>query len=357
MLFAINVEANNLNRRYYYVQYIIRYILKLYTEYSAKNRCQSFYCDALSGNSTYNICINSDMSVSCNAQDYDGQGQIGDLLMDSFEKIFRSDKANEFRIKLSRGKLPVLVCSRCSELRAVPKDKADYFVTHFKIPDGGIMLENTINCKMNCRGCSRKSIERIRRKRNLSLDDMQKVSLLIKKHNIKSLAFFNLGEPFFSTTIYDEVKIIRDMNPSLRITASTNGFSLDTDIKRDAAMLMDHVLFSIDGVSNEVLAKYQRNGSFDKSYENIQRLAQYRTEKGLKLPIVEWKYVLFNWNDKPEYIHRAIEMAKLAGVDILSFWPTMNPVYGISWRYYCGSFFEKIGVKSWKGREIVFREG
>jgi uncharacterized Fe-S cluster-containing radical SAM superfamily protein len=345
-----------LNGKGDYLQYIIRLILKLYKEFSAQCKGQSFYCNALSGHSTYNISINSDMSVSCNCQDYDGQGQIGILAADSFEKIFSSEKANQFRTELSRGKLPILICSRCSELRVIPKVKAGYFVTHYKIPDGGIMLENTINCNLNCRACLRKKVEKKRRKKNLSLDDVKKVSLLIKKHGIRSLAFFNLGEPFLSRTIYEEVRMIREMNPSLTIIASTNGYFMDTDAKREAALLMDHVLFSIDGISNEVLAKYQRNGSFDRSFENLKKLVQYRAEKGRRSPVIEWKYVLFNWNDKPEYISQAVAMAENAGVDVLSFCPTMNPVYGISWRYYCGHFFKKVGVKSWKGREIVFRK-
>ena len=37
----------------------------------------AYYCNALQGNYNYNICINSDMTISCNCQDYDGAGQLG----------------------------------------------------------------------------------------------------------------------------------------------------------------------------------------------------------------------------------------------------------------------------------------
>ncbi len=48
-------------------------------------------------------------------------------------------------------------------------------------------------------------------------------------------------------------------------------------------------------------------------------------------------------------------MAKAIGVDIISFWPTSNPFYGISWRYRLGGF-KDVGVSSWKGREVDFRQ-
>jgi hypothetical protein len=61
---------------------------------------------------------------------------------------------------------------------------------------------------------------------------------------------------------------------------------------------------------------------------------------------------LFNWNDHPETIARAIELAKEAGVNIISFWPTRNPFYGASWRYRLGRM-NHIGEKSWKGRQVT----
>ena len=56
---------------------------------------------------------------------------------------------------------------------------------------------------------------------------------------------------------------------------------------------------------------------------------------------------LFNWNDHPKTIQRAIEMAKEIGVDIISFWPTDNPFYGMSWRYHLGQM-NHIGAKAGK---------
>jgi hypothetical protein len=53
-------------------------------------------------------------------------------------------------------------------------------------------------------------------------------------------------------------------------------------------------------------------------------------------------------------VAQAIELAKAAGVDILSFWPTHNPFYGYSFRYALGQF-NRVGVGCWKGREVDLR--
>jgi hypothetical protein len=86
----------------------------------------------------------------------------------------------------------------------------------------------------------------------------------------------------------------------------------------------------------------------------LKAIVAYRNARGLKRPILEWKYLLFNWNDKRWMIERAIEMAKEAGVDAISFWPTNNPFYGVSWRYRLG-MLNNIGIGNWKGREVDLR--
>jgi MoaA/NifB/PqqE/SkfB family radical SAM enzyme len=148
--------------------------------------------------------------------------------------------------------------------------------------------------------------------------------------------------------------VLRQKNPDCRIVISTNGIVLNTDAKREAAMSASHLFFSIAGVDDAMLKKYEHLGSFEKAYGNMKALVEYRNARGLSKPLIEWKYLLFNWNDRRRTIERAIEMAREAGVDAIAFWPTNNPYYGFSWRYRLG-MLNDIGVKSWKGREVQLR--
>ena len=129
---------------------------------------------------------------------------------------------------------------------------------------------------------------------------------------------------------------------------------MNTTEKRDAAMLADTIYFSIDGIDDDMMNKYQRGGAFSKAYGNMKKLVEHRRQKGTTTPIIEWKYVLFNWNDHEKTIHKAIELARAAGVDAISFCPTLSPFYGVSWRYHLKAFHRTLGEPSWKGKEIRF---
>ena len=84
----------------------------------------------------------------------------------------------------------------------------------------------------------------------------------------------------------------------------------------------------------------------------MKSLVQYRNSKGQKKPTIGWNYVLFRWNDRKQFIEKAIELAREAQIDDIFFRPTTYPFYGISWRYHLGGFIKNIGQKKWIGREL-----
>lgn len=343
------MTAERLN---YFCQKAYRAFTKNLLEVHAVATQKRFYCAALSGKSDYNICINSDMTVSCNCQDYDGTGQIGDLNRESIEEIFASLTAKRFRRSLASGRLPILTCSSCSELKSVSPDEALHHAEHWQVCTKGIMVENTVACPYQCVACYRSQVLKIRRSVHMTLDNIEKVANIIHTRGIKRLSLFNLGETFAAPNVGDQLHIIRESNPNLYIFISTNGSLLNTPKKREAAMLANHIVFSIDGIDDLSINKYQHKASFSRAYNNMEKLVAYREKKGNNKPAIEWKYVLFNWNDRKRIILQAIELARSAGVDSISFWPTRSPFYGISWRYYLKSYYKTIGKSTWKGREI-----
>jgi hypothetical protein len=207
---------------------------------------------------------------------------------------------------------------------------------------------------VDCIGCAREGAAAIRLSKRMPLEDLGRMADLVHQLKMEKLFYLNLGEPFLSPTICQELPLLRAKNPDCWILVSTNGILLNTDAKREAALSLSQIMFSVHGISNEMSAKYMLEGSFEKAYAAMKAMVAYRDSRGLKTPALEWKYLLFNWNDQPKAIQRAIEMAKEIGVDIISFWPTHNPFYGLSWRYHLGRM-NHIGVKCWKGREVILR--
>jgi hypothetical protein len=301
-----------------------------------------FYCNALNGTSDYNISVNCDMTVACSCADHEAKDLIGDLNTQTLREIFDGAQARKLRHCMAEGKLPLIQCATCPEVRTVEKQKAAYYETNYHTPTLGMLIENSIHCNYNCRSCTRVLITKKRKKARLDLDDIAKLSLMLKEYGLQSLYYFKLGEIFLSPTIFEEIGIIRKDNPDIQIKIESNGSAIDTDRKRDAALMMNRVRISIDGPDDRTLKLYQRGGSFKRSYKNICDLAAYRNKRGRTLPLIEWKYVVFNWNDREEMLLEAIDLARKAGINGISFWPTVSPFYGFSWRYRFKMYSDKI---------------
>ena len=372
-MFSMEAPENKKRRLNWVISDYLRKGLKRYYEWSAKLRGQRFSCRALAGEADYNITINCDLTVSCNCQDYNGSGHIGDLNKNTFKEVFFGPVAQHFRTELAKGKLPIMSCTRCGDLMRVPKSQVTvdneagkgsapngmpetvmYAGSKPRLPYRGILLENTVRCNIDCIGCDRQSAARIRTTKQMDLEKISQMADLVHNLKLEQLFYLNLGEPFLSPNIGKELPILRAKNPNCRIVISSNAILLNNDMKREAATYASHIYFSIAGINDAMLKKYEKYGNFEKAYANIKALVDYRDARGIKTPTIEWKYLLFNWNDRREYIEKAIEMAKAAGVDCISFWPTNNPIYGYSFRYRLG-MLNDIGVGNWKGRELELR--
>jgi hypothetical protein len=354
--------AKEKRRRFnWLVSDVLRKALKYQIEWSARLKGQRFYCRSLAGESEYNLTINCDLSVSCSCQDYDGSGHIGDLGQDSFEAVFFGRAAQRLRQELAQGRLPLKACTRCGDRMRTPKSTVQPGPPMFagpkpRLPYRGMLLENTVRCNLDCIGCDRASAARTRTVAQMDLDKLSRMADLVKDLGLQQLFYLNLGEPFLSPNIGEELPLLRQKNPNCRIVISTNGMTLNTNAKRQAALYASHILFSVAGINEGMLRKYERYGSFEKAYANMKALVDYRNARGLAQPVLEWKYLLFNLNDRRAAILRAVQLARAAGLDMISFWPTNNPFYGWSYRYRLGCL-KDIGVACWKGREVDLRHG
>ncbi|MBU1109684.1 MAG: radical SAM protein [Candidatus Riflebacteria bacterium] len=326
----------------WYSKIIFRNFLKFYLECKAKLAGKVFTCRVLNGTANYNLAINSDMTISCNCQDFDGAGRLGDFSKNSLEEILADAKAQKFRITLAEGRLPILACARCLELDMVTQNQAELNMNGWHVPDKHILVENTILCGCSCLSCARPEVMAQRKKMSLTLDDISRIASEIKKHDIKTVSYYNLGDPFMAPNVFHELSIIRKSNPHINILTSTNGLYLNTEEKFEAALLLDRIGVSIDGINTPMVRKYQRNGNFERSFGNLCNLVKYRNSKNLKKPKIVWNYILFNWNDRPEYIKSAIKLATECGIDELLLCHTKTPFWGTSWRWYTSSFYRNL---------------
>src|SRR6185369_10146398 len=204
----------------------------------------------------------------------------GKLDKDSFKEVFFGPKAKHFREELAKGKLPIPTCSRCSDLRRAPKSSVRtepemYAGPKPRLPHKGMLLENTVRCNIDCIGCDRQSAARIRTTKQMDLAKLSEMADLVHELGLQKLYYLNLGEPFLSPNIGKEMPILRQKNPDCRIVISTNGIILNNDMKREAALYASHIFFSIAGINDAMLKKYENYGNFEKAYANMKALAEY----------------------------------------------------------------------------------
>lgn len=309
------------------------------------------YCRALAGESDYNICINSDLTVSCNCHDYDGRAHIGDLNESTLEEIFAGPLVARYQEALSKGRLPLGDCARCPELSALPGGRTKPVAG--AVPRLGVMIENTARCNLKCPGCQREQLLNIRSRTSMALHDLERVVDMLAASGVGQICYFNLGEPFLSRTVLEEIKLIRAGLPGVRLVTSTNGVLLEGENAVEAALMMDHIFFSIDGVDQQTIERYQRGGDFSRSYGNMRQLVVERNARGLARsshrPFIEWKYVMFRWNDRRRHLERALRLAHDAKVDRLTFVPGTAPLSDMSLRYFGNRLLQTMGSATESG--------
>ncbi len=325
-------------------------------EWGARVRGRVFRCRALAGQLRDGIFVNCDMTVSCNCQDFDSSGRLGDLRAQCFEDIFAGPRAQHFRASLAAGRLPIARCAACPALEELPADEARRLAPVWRLPEG-LGVENTVLCNLRCRSCCREEVMRRRGQHRLTPADVEEVARTLARLRARFCAYYNLGEPFASPTIQRELEILRQHNPQLQLFTSTNGLLLDSAEKQAAALMFDHLVVSIDGISTPMVRRYQRGGDFDRAYGNLCALVARRNAQGnaqaRHRPLVAWKYVVFRWNHHPSVIRRALELAERSGVDYLQLTFARTPLVGVSWRFHFSPFYRRLAPREGRFRNVV----
>src|ERR1019366_2129381 len=150
--------------------------------------------------------------------------------------------------------------------------------------------------------------------------------------------FFNYGEAFLHKRAIEMCEYIKTKFPHIYLYTSTNGLALTEDqARRLVHSGIDEVTFSIDGATPESYVKYRQRGRFDLAIANLRAMADEKRKSGRDLPFLNWRYILFTWNDSDEERARARSLAAEIGVDRLCWELTDHPEDAYSRRFVPGS--------------------
>jgi hypothetical protein len=309
-----------------------------------------FTCDWI-----FNILVVlCDGKVVCGCADPRGERPLGHLAEAGLADIWRSEKVRRIREELNSGYssfcLPCGLKKSLGEGEAAPQRPVDLEV----LPR--IFFEPTVVCNLDCLQavCSPGAgLAATRGRKYFPLEEFQAMLAGVGDRMIR-LDFFNYGEPFAHPQALEMIEHVKSTYPNVYLYTSTNGLLLNEDkIARLAESGIDEVTFSVDGADPRTYRRYRQGGDFARVLKNMAALVREKRKLGREVPFINWRYILFKWNDSFRHMARARRLARKIGVDRLTWEITDHPPMAASKKYQVGSpAWRRIFFQIWDSSQI-----
>jgi hypothetical protein len=309
-----------------------------------------FTCDWI-----FNILVVlCDGTVVCGCADPRGERPLGRLDESTLGEIWRSEKVRRIRGELNAGFSGF--CGPCGLKRPLAADEPppQRPVDLEVLPR--IFLEPTVVCNLDCfqAVCAPGAhLAASRRRKAFPLPEFEAVLAEVGPQLIR-LDLFNYGEPFLHPQALDMIEHVKRTYPQVFLYVSTNGLPLDAaKAARLARSGVDEVTFSVDGPDQRSYERYRRGGDFARVLANMAALVAEKRRLGREVPFINWRYILFRWNDSWLQMERARRLAARIGVDRLTWEITDHPPEAASRKYRVGSgAWRRIYHEIWDSSQI-----
>jgi hypothetical protein len=288
------------------------------------------------------LVVLCDGKVVCGCADPRGERPLGHLKQNSLNEIWQGQKVRQIREELNSGFagfcLPCGIKKALRDDEAVPQRplRADILPR--------IFFEPSIVCNLDCFQAVCAPGTGLVATRERKFFPFAEFRVLLEEigSGLIRLDFFNYGEPFVHPQALDMIEHVKKKYPRIYLYTSTNGLLLDEKkISRLAESGIDEITFSVDGADQRTYARYRQGGDFAKVLKNMAALVREKRRLGWEVPFINWRYILFKWNDSAWQLGKARRLAKKSGVDRLSWEITDHPASAESKKY-------KVGTPAWK---------
>ena len=203
-----------------------------------------------------------------------------------------------------------------------------------------LYVECTAACNLSCLDACCAPETGITRTRQSGMLDFDLFRRVVDEAgpSLVRIDFFNYGETFLHKRAVEMCEYIKQHYPHIYLYTSTNGLAFRGDaISRLAASGIDEVTFSIDGATQDSYARYRQRGDLPTALENMRRLAEARHQVGRDVPFINWRYILFRWNDSDREMNLARSLAEELAIDRLCWEITDHPESAFSRRFAPGT--------------------
>ena len=291
-----------------------------------------------------------DGRIVCGCADPYGHRVLGDARTASVHDVWTGPTIVKLREELNAG--GSRFCGDCPLKLPLRKDETP----PVRPLDAGALpsrmfIECTAACNISCNQACCAPETGITKTRQAGMLDFDLFRRVVDEAgpSLARIDFFNYGEAFLHKRAIEMCEYIKSRFPHVYLYTSTNGLAFNEDqARRLVHSGIDEVTFSIDGATPESYAKYRQRGRFDVAIRNLRAMADEKRKAGCDVPFLNWRYILFVWNDSDAEMLEARRLADDVGVDRLCWEITDHPENAYSRRFVPGSGdLESIRHETW----------
>ena len=280
-----------------------------------------------------------DGRIVCGCADPYGHRVLGDARVAGVHDIWTGPVISSLRADLNAGGSKF--CGDCPLKLPLKKDEQP----PARSLDAGALpnrlyIECTAACNISCAQACCAPETGITRTRQAGMLDFDLFRRVVDEAGpaLVRIDFFNYGEAFLHKRAVEMCEYIKSRFPNIYLYTSTNGLALtEAQARRLVHSGIDEVTFSIDGASQGSYEQYRQRGQFETAIKTLRTMADEKRRTGRDLPFLNWRYILFKWNDGDSEMTRARELAADIGVDRLCWELTDHPEDSYSRRFVPGS--------------------
>ena len=280
-----------------------------------------------------------DGRIVCGCADPYAKRQLGDCRTHTLAEVWKGSTIQALRNDLNAG--GSAFCGDCplklplEDEEVPPQQSLD--VT--PLPSR-LFIECTAACNISCFKACCAPETGITRTREAGMLDFDLFTRVIDEvgPSLGRVDFFNYGEAFLHKRAVEMCQYIKSRYPHIYLYTSTNGLAFnETQARQLVHTGIDEVTFSIDGAIQENYARYRQRGDLDTALGNLAAMADEKRRAAADVPFLNWRYILFKWNDSDDEMNLARRRAADLGVDRLAWEITDHPEEAFSRRFVPGS--------------------
>ena len=285
------------------------------------------------------LVLTCDGRVVCGCADPYVQRVLGDTRTQTVTQIWSATTVRRLREELNIG--GSRFCGDCPLKLPLGKDAAPDVrpVDAGSLPSR-LYIECTAACNISCFEACCAPETGITRTREAGMLDFDLFTRVIDEAGpaLGRIDFFNYGETFLHKRAVEMCEYIKHRFPQIYLYTSTNGLAVTEARARQVVRSgIDEVTFSVDGAFPESYARYRQRGQLEIALGNMRAMVDEKRRTGRDLPFINWRYILFRWNDSAEEMRHARILADEIGVDRLTWEITDHPESAYSRRFAPGT--------------------